>query len=110
MSGMDMQETQEAVNSLKHFNGRAKKDIKALQKQLKKIKKSSITKESHKAELLLRRRETIEKFTYVRRNLIINLTPVNGRGNFPPIPIRSLSCQGCYPTQKVRHEGRASSG
>lgn len=61
MSGMDMQETQEAVNSLKHFNGRAKKDIKALQKQLKKIKKSSITKESHKAELLLRRRETIEK-------------------------------------------------
>ena len=57
----DASEMQDAVGSLKQFNAAARKELKALQKQLKKIKKSSASKEANKVELLLRRRETIEK-------------------------------------------------
>ena len=56
-----MDTTQDAVGTLKQFNSQARKELKALQKKLSKVKQSSVKKEQHKIELKLRRRETIEK-------------------------------------------------
>ena len=58
---MDMDTAQDTVGSLKQFNSQARREIKSLQKKLSKVKASSLKKEQHKTELLLRRRETIEK-------------------------------------------------
>ena len=58
---MDPDTAAAASASLKQFNTQARRELKLLQKKLVKILKNTKKKESHKIELLLRKKETIEK-------------------------------------------------
>ena len=58
---MDPDTAAAASASLKQFNTQARRDLKLLQKKLIKILKNTKKKENYKIELLLRKKETIEK-------------------------------------------------